>query len=497
MRRRTIVLVAAALALGACAGKPLRITCSGFADQLEPLPPSAVVRDIATDHDWQGKKTEVLGLSDDDLVAYMVERLRSEKSWLRPQFEYMVQRGQLQVEAGARSTSRQIPDWSQEPILMLSGGGQWGAFGASYLKEVHTKTPGGLPDFGVVTGVSTGAMQSLFFGNWRDPEDRQQALERMYGAYKIADEREIVERGGLGAFATKGAMAQLGPLHQRIIDRICPPRDKKCPYVEAFLTKVSGAPRQPKHVLVGLVEATSGQFKYVSLNALVNHQYSYGDEEEKPHRAGQCLAGAVLASSAMPGYYQQLQVGDEKSGYRTYIDGGARASVFHVLIARAFSPAVMTQTMQQAYPAMLAQEASSSEPEATRPIYVVRNGPTSVVTLKPTKPSVAPGPAVKSDPAWTGLSAIQRAYAIMVNQSEVNSIAAIRLLQPKGDLFLATADGYATYKDGTVRCEKSNEEAMFDPAFMKCLFQLGKDKTTIVREDGSPWISVSEVDSGK
>ena len=485
MRLRTAFLTVALLLLGACAGKPLRITCSGFADRLVPLPGGAVVDDIQSDQGWHGTGDEVIGMTDAALADYMKEQYLASNSWLKPQLDNLRSAARQQRGPQATAISQPFFSWTSRPILLLSGGGQWGAFGASYLKAVHANTPGGLPDFRVVTGVSTGAMQSLFFANWRDPASRAAALDEMYSAYDIDDESEIVDRGGLPALATKGAMAQLGPLHERIIERICPKGADECPMIDAFRTKEAGRARtdgdaSKDYVLVGLVDAASGAFKYVSLNALVDSQYGSG-EPGWQHRAAECLAGAVLASSAMPAYYQQLQVGDEKAGYRTYIDGGARASVFQALISRAFSPAVLIQAIQAAEPALSAKAAISATTDAGGPIYVIRNGPTSVVANEPT------------DKAWSGLTALERAYAIMVNQSEVNSVAVIRLVQPRGPLWLATADGYASFGKDKPRCVKANNDAMFEPEFMKCLFALGKEKAAIRRENGGPWISVSEV----
>lgn len=45
-------------------------------------------------------------------------------------------------------------------ILMLSGGGQNGAYGAGFLKAWKGRSDGGMPDFDLVTGVSTGALQA-------------------------------------------------------------------------------------------------------------------------------------------------------------------------------------------------------------------------------------------------------------------------------------------------------------------------------------------------
>lgn len=47
-------------------------------------------------------------------------------------------------------------------LLLLSGGGQNGAYGAGFLRGWRTRTTGPMPTFDLVTGVSAGAMQSPF-----------------------------------------------------------------------------------------------------------------------------------------------------------------------------------------------------------------------------------------------------------------------------------------------------------------------------------------------
>jgi len=47
-------------------------------------------------------------------------------------------------------------------VLMLSGGGQNGAFGAGFLRGWQARTGGPLPAFDLITGVSTGALQAPF-----------------------------------------------------------------------------------------------------------------------------------------------------------------------------------------------------------------------------------------------------------------------------------------------------------------------------------------------
>lgn len=47
-------------------------------------------------------------------------------------------------------------------VLLLSGGGQMGAYGAGFLRGWRSRPEGPLPTFDLVTGISTGALQSPF-----------------------------------------------------------------------------------------------------------------------------------------------------------------------------------------------------------------------------------------------------------------------------------------------------------------------------------------------
>ena len=47
-------------------------------------------------------------------------------------------------------------------ILLLSGGGQMGAYGAGFLRGWQSRTDAPMPRFDLVTGVSTGALQAPF-----------------------------------------------------------------------------------------------------------------------------------------------------------------------------------------------------------------------------------------------------------------------------------------------------------------------------------------------
>src|SRR4051794_36694054 len=75
----------------------------------------------------------------------------------REMFQQLLAR--MKVEYDAYSTGR-APAPPTIDILIISGGGDWGAFGAGFLKGWSRVPPGPMakPAFDAVTGVSTGAL---------------------------------------------------------------------------------------------------------------------------------------------------------------------------------------------------------------------------------------------------------------------------------------------------------------------------------------------------
>src|SRR5512139_2564861 len=136
-----------------------------------------------------------------------------------------------------------------DPMLILSGGGQHGAFGAGFLEEWE-KRGGALPRFAVVTGISTGSILSTwaFIGKASVPPQ----------AYRIRSESEILKayarkRGGKLTFSSyvgllrHNALADLGPLRERI-------------HRYLTLDTLEEVVRQSRHrsLIIGAVDADSG-----------------------------------------------------------------------------------------------------------------------------------------------------------------------------------------------------------------------------------------------
>jgi Patatin-like phospholipase len=99
----------------------------------------------------------------------------------------------------------------EERILALSGGAQNGAFGAGFLWESHRARV--LPDFGTVTGVSTGALQAPFvFVN------SNEAFESMREGYLSAGVRDLIEMRPLVAVPFSTSLATANGL-RRFVER--------------------------------------------------------------------------------------------------------------------------------------------------------------------------------------------------------------------------------------------------------------------------------------
>lgn len=461
--RRMMAIVLLGLVLGGCAWRgALKMDCADFAARVHPIEYTPLERQI------RGLDLETLPPSDRALAARLaareIARLRTDENYLRAQ-------------------SR-----PQRAVLLLSGGGQWGAFGVGLMNKLAEERL--FPDVAVVTGVSTGALQSLFVGAGLDRPDAEGAAIRkaLENAYSPLRESDIVDRESMQFLAAlDGALANLKPLKRRFEERICPRiYDPKSPEGRAGICLIARLRDNPdRKVLLGMIEANSGDFGYVDVQELLA---PYGDSDADLSKATQCLAGAAIASAAVPVFYQQVRVDG-----KTYYDGGVRQSVFlsSVVEARRQAALLVRQERRRLLQERGLQSADTIAAPEPPPVYVIRNGPTA---LQPDD-NPPPGARARIDRNADALNAAQRGEAIMVNQLEVGSIAALRLNQPGGAIWFVSADGYQNYTptyDLHVRCGplKTPREAMFIPAFMRCMMDYGRNRAT----GGEPWIDLCHYD---
>ena len=352
-------------------------------------------------------------------------------------------------------------------VLLLSGGGQWGAYGAG-LFDTLSRNSGkelALPGIGVITGISTGSLQTLMLmvalDDKHTPQMRRFALDRLIWGYSPDKESDVVRHTKLAGVPLFGSAAGTDPLHKRIIEALMPGGDD-------VLVKAIG--NSSIEGFVGFVEAERGLFRYADIKQLVN-------TAPTPRAAAEALAAATMASSAMPVFHQQLRVaGSDGKPFALY-DGGVRRSVFFDRAMAAVDQEVRKEleTRQASKGAADTKDALATNYARIAPVvYVVRNGPTARKTDKTFNSS--------SGPLKNG----QRGYDLLVNESEIGAIAGLRLNNPYGKILMTSADRYDTFSSDVGENFKKDE--MFKPAFMARLRDLGRHKAE--RADG-PWWPIS------
>jgi len=207
----------------------------------------------------------------------------------------------------------------QGDLLLLSGGSQNGAFGAGFLDG--WKNSGTMPEFQLVTGISTGALQATgaFIG------DTGMNVE----GYTIQSEGDLLETyiqgkdvaGGISAKAAvkalrKGAFADLIPLRAELDTLITPERLERV--AARYNPDGTGA-----HLLVGATDVDLGRAVAFDMTELASRYTKAAVGSETRERLKDCYIEALVASSIVPPGARPVFIDN-----RMYIDGGVRYAVF-------------------------------------------------------------------------------------------------------------------------------------------------------------------------
>lgn len=367
-------------------------------------------------------------------------------------------------------------------VLLLSGGGQWGAFGAGFLSELHLQ--GQMPRLTAINGISTGAMQSLYIA-----AGRAEDYTALRHDYQLAATDYSQPESTVGTLLN-GRKASLAPLRSLLETRLCPNG------IGAACTLIDAIRTSPSQLFIGMVAAESGRFHYVDVQGLLRDIKAHHDDADANRRAQQCVTGVALASSSIPVMLQRVRMNyrlrGAPSAWRSdiFYDGGTRYSVFDATIAHRadiattaraqFTEMRRRQRLGPQYdngpapviihPVALATSTSAVDgaERATSPsdvqLYIIRNGPLA--------------PIANSDINRDGsiLAAAMRGYAILVNQSEIISIRAMRIYRPTGQIRYITADNYVQDDECRTQYQRSREDDVaFSQPFMQCLVRLGTD----------------------
>lgn len=295
-------------------------------------------------------------------------------------------------------------------MLFLSGGSQNGAFGAGLMQEwaAQRRQAGhsrGLPRFRVITGISTGALQSTFA--FLDEPDV------IVDRYAITQEGQLlhplVKRGLKGGsswdkfkagltVARRGALADLDPLRQTLRTLIDDSR----------LHRVADESNAGRFLLVGAVEMDSGDAYVFDLTevarlyvAATAANDTAGAQAMKDCYVEALIASASVPMSAMPAFIDG----------KMYIDGGARFGV------------ISDETA-----AMFEQAAGTLDANEPRNLFIIVNGNLEAGVLchlndcgtDPTPPT--PAGDVPQAPKWTFDAVALRSLSILINESYRSSV---------------------------------------------------------------------------
>ena len=188
-------------------------------------------------------------------------------------------------------------------VLVVSGGGDWGAFGAGYLKGWNTLPAGpmSMPKFDVVSGVSTGALIApfIFVGT-------TESIDQVVSFYRNPQPDMVKSRGLLFFLPANESFAEVPGLEREL-------RDAITPQMVAAMAKEAQAGRV---LAVNTTDLDMGQPRAFAVSEEAIRANKSGDYET--------LNRMLLASSGIPGAFPPREINGS-----LYCDGGVVGNVMY------------------------------------------------------------------------------------------------------------------------------------------------------------------------
>jgi hypothetical protein len=187
-------------------------------------------------------------------------------------------------------------------FLVISGGGDWGAFGAGVLKGWgRVKGEMARPQFDVVTGVSTGALIAPFAFLGDD-----ESIERIVQLYRNPQPDIAVSRGLLFFLPSNPSFYTLPGLEREMrtaLDR---------PLLERIAAQDAGG----RALLVNTTNIDFGEMHAWNIVAEARKALSIGDEDQ--------VRTILLASAGIPGAFPARDI-----GVHLYVDGAVTGNILY------------------------------------------------------------------------------------------------------------------------------------------------------------------------
>ena len=209
-----------------------------------------------------------------------------------------------QVAERIRQEQRPAVACAKRSVLVLSGGGAYGAYSAGVL--VGWTQTGQRPQFDVVTGISTGALIAplAFLGPQYDSQ-----LQTMYTTMREQDLFRI-RKSVRTLFAE--SLADNSPLVRKLEETVTPD----------LLRAIAAEHLKGRRLYVGTTELDGRRQVVWDLGAIAAH----GTEADL-----ELFRSVVLASAAIPGFFPPVRIPVEIGGKvyeERHVDGGVSAALF-------------------------------------------------------------------------------------------------------------------------------------------------------------------------
>jgi hypothetical protein len=199
-------------------------------------------------------------------------------------------------------------------ILLLSGGGGWGAYGAGFLSGWSERAPdldAPRPRFDVVTGVSTGAIMAPFALLGRGDDAVLAQHYRGVSSSDLFSGRSILSLPFWNSLNTAGELQ--AKLKETLDDRT--------------MAALGAAAKEGRSAWVGAVNFDTGEFSEFDLTAFAGTL--------PPDAARKAIVKRIMAASAIPIYLPPKFIGG-----CMYMDGGVRENLFIAQIATAIERSI-------------------------------------------------------------------------------------------------------------------------------------------------------------
>ena len=188
-------------------------------------------------------------------------------------------------------------------LLVISGGGDWGAFGAGFLKGWGTVPAGEMarPEFDAVTGVSTGALIApfAFVGT-------EESIERVVHLYRNPKKDWVKQRWPLYFLPNNISFAEVPGLERELRENV----DSK------LVQEIADRAATGRSVLMNTTNVDDGTM----------HVWDVGAEAQRAVRENSLerVHAIMLASSGIPGAFPYREIDGEM-----YVDGGVTGNILY------------------------------------------------------------------------------------------------------------------------------------------------------------------------